>query len=304
MKILSFALLLLSGSVLAQTTITVPLDIVNAAPPKRYSQIGTGQSSDITAFRGVPTNLTEKVIRTANTASGQSSYELFLRGEMSKADWEQKKRMVGGDTIYLSPTPLKQQINMLVGTNTVGQRVVIVDANSNRDFSDDRAFTYPMILPQIPKSEKGFYDNSIHAVFDTLPAVAVTVEAFDGRQIVQRTVSFKPIPYNTGWTYPKPEENQFHLALLAHEYRQATTTLAGKSVQVFIMTAPGTPYVLESATIEVSEVGQTPIKRFTHSAFNKDSIFILGDHVLEITGLSRQGDQLTLLDKGVITPTR
>jgi hypothetical protein len=304
MKCLFAAFFLLSASALAQTTITLPLEVVNTAPPKFYSQVGTGHSADLSMFRGVPTNLTEKTLRTANTVRGQAAHESFLQGKMTQTEWEKTRRMLGRDTIYLSRIPIRQQINTLVGTNAVGQRVVIVDANNNHDFGDDKVFAYAMTLSQIPKRADGFYDNSIHAVFDTLPAVSVAVEVFDGQQVVQRTVSVKPIPYNTGWTYPNPDENRFHLTLLANEYRHTTTAIFGKTIDVLITTIPGLPYNTRAATIELREAGQPVSKLLSQSNYEPGYTFILANHVLEITGLSIQGDKLTLLDKGVITPTR
>ncbi|MBO0932299.1 hypothetical protein [Fibrella aquatilis] len=304
MKLLFALPWLLTTAALAQTTITIPLDIVNAAPPKRYHQVGTGQSNDLSGFRGVPTNLTEKVLRLANTVAGQAAYESFLRGELSEAEWTLKKRQVGSDTIYLSRKPLRQQINTLVGTNAAGQRVLIVDANNNHDFGDDKVFTYPMTLTQIPKRADGFYDNTIHAVFDTLPAVSVQVEAFDGQRIIQRTVSVKPIPYNTGWTYPDPDKTRFHLSLLANEYRQTTTSVLGSPVQVLVTTVPGLPYNTRAARVELLEAGKPVNKLLAEGNLEQGYTFILANHVLEIKGLSLQGDQLSVIDKGVITPTR
>lgn len=298
------AFFLLSGSVLAQTTITLPLEVVNTKLPTFYSEVGTGHSADLSAFRGVPTGLTEKALRTANTVRGQASYESFLDGKLSQVEWGKTKQGLGHDTIFLSRKPLRHQINTLVGTNAAGQRVLIVDTNNNHDFSDDKVFTYAMTLPQIPKQANGFYDNSIHAVFDTLPTVSVTVEAFDGQQIVQRTVSVKPIPYNTGWTYPNPDQTRFHLSLLANEYRHTTTTVFGKLIDVLVTTIPGLPYNTRAATIELREAGQSVSKLLSQGNYEPGYTFILADHVLEITGLSMQGDKLTLLDKGIITPTR
>ena len=305
MKSFSLALLLLCGSAMAQVPITLPLTVVNTPLPKGYIQVGTSQYTDLTRFRGVPANLTEKVLRTAVTVAGQASYESFLRGEIDRATWEQTRKRVGADTIHLSRKPLKQQINTLVGTNTTGQRVVIVDANNNQDFSDDKVLTYALELPQIPKKKDGTFDNtSMHAVLDTLPAVSVIVEAYDGRQIIQRTVWFKPVPYNTGWHYPNPEENRFHLSLLSHEYRQANTVLMGQPVQFLIITTPGLGYNTKSARIEIREAGQAVNKLLSEGPYQPGYTFILANHVLEITRLSVQGDQLTILDKGLMAPAR
>ncbi|MEZ0609671.1 hypothetical protein ACAW74_14230 [Fibrella sp. WM1] len=297
-------LLLLAGPVLAQKSVNVTLDILNTKPPRHNNQVGTGQTTDLTGFSGVPAGLTEKVLRTHNTIRGQTSYEAFQRGEITPASWEETKRMLGRDTAYLSPKPLRHRINALVGTNVAGQRVVVVDANNNRDFSDDKVLTYAMTLPQIPKTEAGFYSNGIRAVVDTLPAVSVMVESFDGRRIIQRTVSVKPIPYNNGWTYPDPDAARFHLSLLTHEYRQATTRLLGQPVELVITTIPGLPYNTGAAQVEVREADQPVTKLPIQGSYQPGYAFVVGGHLWEIDRISARGDRLTLLDKGPVEPTR
>lgn len=305
MKRFSILMLLVAGSAVAQVPITLPLNVINTPLPKGHIHVGTNQYTDLARFQGVPANLTEKVLRTAVTIAGQASYESFLRGEIDSPTWEQTKKRLGADTINLSRKPLRQQINMLVGTNTAGQRVVIVDANNNQDFSDDKVLTYALDLPQVPKTKDGIYAfTSVVTVLDTLPVVSVVVDAYDGRQIVQRTVWFKPVPYNTGWLYPNPEENRFHLSLLSHEYRQANTVLMGQPVQVLVTTTPGLGYNTRSARIEIREAGQAANKLLSEGNYQPGYTFVLANHMLEITRLSVQGDQLTILDKGIITPTR
>lgn len=304
MKGILLLLPLLAGPSLAQTTVNVPLTVANTKPPRYNHQVGTGQTTDLSGFRGVPAGLTEKVLRTHNTIRGQTSYEAFRRGELTQVGWEETKRMLGRDTVYLSPVPLQHRINTLVGTNMAGQRVVIVDANNNHDFGDDRVLTYAMNLPQILKTEAGLYTGAIRAVMDTLPAVSVVVESFDGRKVIRRTVSVKPVPYNNGWLYPDPEMARFHLSLLTNEYRQATTRLLGTPVELVVTTIPGHPYNTEAAEVEVREADQPITKLPINGRYRPGYAFVVGGHLWEIARISAVGDRLTLLDKGPVNVTR
>ena len=109
-------LLLLAGAASAQTTIRLLLNVVNTALPHQYYQVGTSQSTYLSQFRGVPTDLTEKILRTASTVRGQATYESFLRGDIDQTTWEKTKREISPDTLNLSRKPLRHQINTLVGT--------------------------------------------------------------------------------------------------------------------------------------------------------------------------------------------
>ncbi|WP_375446446.1 hypothetical protein [uncultured Fibrella sp.] len=131
--------LLMPVQLLAQSLlIIVPLEAVDTYPGKSYSQVGTRQSTDFTGFKGVPAYLVEEVIRSSNTVKGQSQFEAYQSGKLTANEWRKVKASYGRDTVGLSPTPLRHRINSLVGTDTQGRRVVIVDANNNQDFSDDR----------------------------------------------------------------------------------------------------------------------------------------------------------------------
>ncbi|GAB3545197.1 hypothetical protein [Spirosoma fluminis] len=117
-------------------------------------------------------------------------------------------------------------------------------------------------------------------------------------------VSLKCAPYNTGWIYPTPDQNRFHLSLLAHEYRQTTTSLFGRFVQILVTTVPGLAYNTRLARIDVLETDQSVDKRISQGNYQPGYTFVAADRVLEVTGISVQGDQLTLLDKGPVTPSR
>jgi hypothetical protein len=259
------ALLLLAAPALAQKTIVVPLEAVNSQYPNANVMLGTKLLSAKSVFTGVPDQVTDYVVRAATPNGGT----------------------VG------------RVINMLVGTNRAGQRVIIVDTNHNHDFGDERLLTYQMELPQIPKLENGFYSRAIRAVTDTLPAVSMEVDVPDGQGLLSRRVSFKPVPYNTGWTYPDPIEQRTHVSLLISDYRQGTVTLAGTPVRVWLVTAPLSPFASRQTTLNWHEVEQ-PDKRLREgfSIYEPGYSFTVANRQFEVTAISPAGNQLTVVDKG------
>ncbi|MFD2574512.1 hypothetical protein ACFSUS_28005 [Spirosoma soli] len=291
-------------SIAQSKTVEISLKSVDNYFAKAYNQVGTEQSTDLSGFQGIPDYLVERVIRFSNTVRGQSKFEEYQMGKLTPAEWEKAKASCACDTTALSPAPLKQRINTLVGTDKQGRRVVIVDANNNQNFSDDRVLRYPMTLPTIERYKNGFYTHSIHAVYDTLPAVRVQIEAFDGKKIIPRYVWVKPNPYNSGWTYLNPIENQFHLTLLAHEYRSGNGILRGKPVY-FIVTSgtAGLPYSSPMATIEIRQDPQALSSALGKPEYRIGQSFILDNHRIEITRISLQGDKLLLTDKGLANAT-
>lgn len=292
--------LLLSAQLLAQpTSITVPLASVDTYPAKSYSQVGTSQSADFTVFKGIPDYLVEKVIRSSNTVRGQSQFEEYQKGKLTAEAWKKVKASYGRDTVGLSPTPLRHRINALVGTDRQGRRVVIVDANNNQDFSDDRVLYYRLTLPEIERHKDGYYTHAIQAVVDTLPAVQVKLEAFDGRKIVPRTAWVKPNPYNTGWLYKRSSEGQFHLSLYAFEYRKGSVLLAGKPLYIVVKSGiAGLPYNTQATTIEISQDEKASSASRDVDVYKLGESFVLNNRRIKIQSVSMAGDKIQLTDVG------
>jgi|GEM_PF-4698327 len=299
-KMLGLLLLLHTRLIAQSTSADVELQSVNHYFPKAYNQVGTSQSTSIENFKGVPIFLVEKVVRSSNTVRGQAQFEAFQRGELSETEWRKIKQSYGRDTTALSNRPLRQKINALVGTDKQGRRIVIVDANNNQDFSDDQVLYYPMTLPTIERNKDGLYSSAIHAIYDTLPAIRVETEAFDGSKIITRTAWVKPNPYNDGWTYKNPTENQFHLTLLANEYREGNTTLLGRPL-TFVITSgvAGLPYNTQTTTIQISQETAGTTLAGTKTTYRIGQSFILDNHRIEIANLSIKGDKLYLADRGL-----
>jgi thiol-disulfide isomerase/thioredoxin len=128
---------------------------------------GTGivfPSKDKLHYEGIPPDVKEYVVR---------NVLLKLPVESSKPD----ERIV------------QQDILILIGTDNSDKRVIIVDTNNDRDFSDEiiHRYEYPLDL----KEELAI----IHANFQDLPHSEVTrIFVMDGN-FIEKTFTIKPIPY-------------------------------------------------------------------------------------------------------------
>jgi peroxiredoxin len=91
---------------------------------------------------GVPQHWTNVKIGDINSNRFQYVYQNYHSGHISKEWYEKLKSMWNWepDTLNLSKEPLKCRAAFAIGMDSVGNRMAIVDANNNYDFSDDKPF--------------------------------------------------------------------------------------------------------------------------------------------------------------------
>lgn len=91
---------------------------------------------------GAPENWTEIKFGDIETNIYQSVYQNYLLGNITKSRYEELKKSWGWepDTLALSKEPLKTKIAFAFGKDSAGVTHMIVDANNNLDFSDDKSF--------------------------------------------------------------------------------------------------------------------------------------------------------------------
>jgi len=94
------------------------------------------------SVKGAPRNWTEIKFGDIETNSYQSVYQNYLLGNIAKDRYEELKRTLNWepDTLSLSKEPLKTKIAFVFGKDSAGVTKMIVDANNNLDFSDDKSF--------------------------------------------------------------------------------------------------------------------------------------------------------------------
>ena len=298
--IIHFWLLLTPYVLLAQPNVTdISLRPVVDYASNSVREIGTEQSVDFSGFRGIPDYLTEKVLCSARTIAGQVKYDEFLSGKISKTEWEAFQETHRINTGLLSPRPIKHRINTLVGFDQQGRRVVIVDANNNQDFSDDQVLYYRDNLPEIPRSANGSYrDDSMNAVYTTMPAVNVSLQTFDGQKTISRTLWIKPNPYRTGFIYSDTTLNRHHLSILDLESRKGTATILGESFDFVVNGGPTIGYTPESTIIYAYSRDATGSSTRLKGEYRLYQSMNVKGHRIQFTGISTLGDRLQVTDQG------
>ncbi len=108
---------------------------------------------------GAPENWTDIKFGDIETNVYQSVYQNYLIGNVTKEWYEelQKSWDWEPDTLALSKEPLKTKIAFAFGKDSEGVINMIVDANNNLDFSDDKSFIPYKFSP----SEKIIKDSAV-----------------------------------------------------------------------------------------------------------------------------------------------
>jgi len=162
---------------------------------------------------GAPKNWTDLKFGDIETNIYQTIYQNYLIGNITEDDyieiqksWEWKP-----DTLNLSKKPLKCKIAFAYGTDENGTLKMVVDANNNLDFSDDK-----ITIPEIVDIKKDINKDSL-ALINT---INVTFETFANHK---QTLTNAPvlIVYN-------PNMGIF----LYNVYQHATTTYKGEEIAV------------------------------------------------------------------------
>lgn len=91
---------------------------------------------------GVPQNWTDAKVGHIQSDMEQYVYQNYHLGYISK-EWYEKLQKIWDwepDTLSLSKEPIKTRVAFAVGNDSIGNTMVVVDANNNYDFSDDEPF--------------------------------------------------------------------------------------------------------------------------------------------------------------------
>ena len=120
---------------------------------------------------GAPENWTDIKFGDIETNIYQSVYQNNLQGNITKEWYEelQKSWNWKPDTLELSKEPLKTKIAFAFGKDSAGVTNMIVDANNNLDFSDDKSFIPYNFSPseEINKDSVAL-SNAINVSFERL----------------------------------------------------------------------------------------------------------------------------------------
>ncbi len=265
--------------------IKVPLKTKIGSGPFNKEFLVTYLNMDSTIhFNGIPGDLTEKIIKVVNFEPQQRAYELYLNGVIKKNLLMRLLSSYYADTLQLSKLPIKQQIFFLVGTNAEGKRVVIADANNDRDFSDDKVFKFDTSLSK--KKEK---------IAEDLPSSAeVHFQYYSNHKILNKTLNIIVYPIRGEMKYKNPIEEKLYLMVELNEHREGIFSFHNQKFKVQITSEPPwAVYNNKNTLIRISNIDKT----YQGEAKQSNS-YMIGDTIslnglrYQFSGISFSGDTL------------
>jgi thiol-disulfide isomerase/thioredoxin len=241
---------------------------------------GTGiifPSKDKLHYEGIPPDVKEYVVRNV----------LFkLPVESSKPD----ERIV------------QQDILILIGTDNSDKRVIIVDTNNNRDFSDEiiHRYEYPLDL----KEELAI----IHANFQDLPYSEVTRIFFMDGNFIEKTFTIKPIPYQGSLKVhmdtDDETEKKYFLSITFPQYKKGIFKFNNLDYKVYLTNwFNGLTYSHNNTRIFIAPEDKAISEKEGDIPLSINDIINLDGYDFLIDRISLWGDVLTLKFLGENTNT-
>jgi len=133
-------------------------------------------------LKGIPKDWSNVKKGSIETNGIQYIYQNYLLGRISKDYYESSKRKLNWlpETFYLSKKELKSSIAFAYTKDISGKIKMMIDANNNHDFSDDKIFT--------PTEKKDFTDLSTNESLLVEKSIIVKYEREINNKIVEETV--------------------------------------------------------------------------------------------------------------------
>lgn len=152
------------------------------------SERGPDAASDpwfpgIEAVTGVPDTLLEPSVRMFNFQMEQHAFQTYRRGLLDKNFYLFWREVANSDTTRLSLDFVDQMVAVVVGRDSLGNEIALLDTDNDEDFSDET----PLVFATPGDPQPG-------EAVDDVPTREVTFEYFDGDSI--RTASARLVVTN------------------------------------------------------------------------------------------------------------
>ncbi|SDF79520.1 TlpA family protein disulfide reductase [Chitinophaga filiformis] len=289
------ALLAFAGSLMgnahAQSEIRVSLKtVIGKGPwtpslnPTNLYGPGSFNFDSTKTFKGIPSGLTQTMIKELDLQPLQGMYELYKRlgGKMPPDMLVKELNRQHTDTSFLSGMPIKHTVHILSGITADGKRILITDANNNLDFSDDRQLIYDTAAP-------GMNTKDAEAL---VPGQDVDYQfAYKGK-VYSRKINLQISPYQTAFGYSNPEEQQHYMVAFVNEYREGMAKVGGKEYAITCMTAYHPPFFYDSLNTKIF------VRKRSDSAaaiaYNLGDTLLVQDAKYNIAAIDPVGSQIVL----------
>jgi thiol-disulfide isomerase/thioredoxin len=191
-----------SQCVITQVPITTELSPVKTTLPLGYTFIGfTSAKEAITGFQNIPKGMDSYELFSFETQRSLRFFKYYKAGKVSKSNYLKFQEANPLDTTFFLNNKVRTQIHCLSGFKG-GSKIMIVDANNNFDFGDDRIFEFDTSSYFIPKNKMDI---------EKLPEIEVSFEVYDGKKVFQRNVFIRLLPYSNVPNYSGPSANWYRI---------------------------------------------------------------------------------------------
>jgi hypothetical protein len=148
MKILIFSLnifVLLSCSQ-QKNEIIIKLDQENGFGMFRQGKRVIWPSEFILDYQGVPNDIKEYVVRYMPLQNDQHYFNLYRNKQIDLKQFQSYSSRYNIDTTNLTREFIDSKLLILTGTNQNNKRVIIIDSDNDKDFSDEKIneYDYPI----------------------------------------------------------------------------------------------------------------------------------------------------------------
>lgn len=246
-------------------------------------------------FTGLPASLKVKMIKQIEFQPAQSLFECYLRywPNIPATALTSELARYKVDTMQLSRKPIKHMVYLVTGIDDLGRRVIIVDANNNYDFSDDKIAVY----------DSAFLKKSYREIESSVENNPVHFQYVSNGKVYDRTCNLKFTPVDRAFTYRDPLEEKLKVLGNTNEIMQGSFSAGSNKYTFYALSGNRNVIVYDSLTTLVKIIEKDGKGNVT-----ANQQYRIGDTVLLDTkryllrGISELGDSLKLfyLGKGAV----
>lgn len=164
---------------------------------------------------------TKKAFFYFSIQSDQSLFQKYKTGLINYEDFQSKFSIWKYDSTKLSKTPIRHAVVFFSGIKN-GKKIIICDANQNKDFTDDKVFEYDLSL-----RDKKFKIDSLETIF-------TSAEYFTDNKIIRKNITLKILPFDNAYNFRDKDESDLMVFTGVYQHQLGFFDLNGKSYKVVI----------------------------------------------------------------------
>jgi len=271
-----------------QNQLKIDLETVKGNGPFRYSLKPLHPEDSQPEIKGVPPNFKNYVIRSMDLLPYQQAWNEYKAGNIDKIELEQVLNRFNQDSSNLTTKTIDHNLLFIIGTSQNGRIAISYDSDNDENFKGEKILYFPS---SVKSKEKQRY------ILDTLSHQRATFEYFNGNKIVDKTFSFKPIPFfASNWqvSYTDSIENNYRLAITQYAHKKGFFSPGEKEYKIALQLSPY-PFLLDNFTkFIVAEKNDTFPDYENHPFHNQGDTFNLDNTAITLSSYDYWGKSATI----------